>query len=220
MDLQPITTVSVTWTSSGSESISVSYTNTNNCTAASPTSKTVTVTPIVGTPTDITIFAGSDPTCQLTNGTTTTTYATTATNSHSFTWSLSNDSAGTIDAATGVMTWANGFNGTVNIQVVANGCGGPSAMVTRTVNITQTAAVASVSGTTPLCIGATDTYTASGVVLGGGAGAWSSSNDLVATVDPSSGLVTAVGHRNLQYHLYNYRRLQWHTFKITGVDGS
>jgi hypothetical protein len=32
-----------------------------------------------------------------------------------------------------VMTWANGFFGTVEVRVTANGCNGPSSQVTRTV---------------------------------------------------------------------------------------
>jgi len=55
------------------------------------------------------------------------------------------------------------------------------------------ASVTSVSGTSPLCIGNTATYTANDVVLDGGTGAWSSDNIAVATVNSVSGLVTAVG---------------------------
>ena len=47
------------------------------------------------------------------------------------------------------------------------------------------------TGATPLCIGATATYTANGVVLSGGVGAWSSSNPAMATVS-AAGLVTGV----------------------------
>jgi hypothetical protein len=65
--------------------------------------------------------------------------------------------------------------------------------INDTITVIPTAAVASVSGSTPLCHPATATYTASGVVLGGGTGTWSSSNNLVATVDPNTGLVTTVG---------------------------
>ena len=54
------------------------------------------------------------------------------------------------------------------------------------------ATVTSVTGATPLCIGATATYTANGVFLDGGSGAWSSSNAAIATVNPATGLVTAV----------------------------
>jgi hypothetical protein len=88
----------------------------------------------LGTPSAITISAGFDPLCQLTNGTTQTTYATSATNATGYTWSLSNPSAGSIDGS-GVMTWANGFSGSVDIQVVAENCFGSSSMVTRTVTV-------------------------------------------------------------------------------------
>ncbi|NMH24584.1 IPT/TIG domain-containing protein, partial [Flavobacterium solisilvae] len=118
-------------------------------------SGTITVIPTVGTPTAITVSSGTQPTCQLTNGTTTTTYTTTATNSTGFNWTLSNPAAGTINATTGEMTWANGFSGTVDIQVTANGCNGPSAQVVRTVTITPTVgtptAITVSSGTEPTC---------------------------------------------------------------------
>ena len=98
---------------------------------------TLTIAPLLGTPTAITISAGTEPTCQLPNGTTTTTYATTATNNTGFNWSLSNGAAGSIAATTGLMTWANGFSGSVDIRVTANGCNGPSSQVTKTVSITS-----------------------------------------------------------------------------------
>ncbi|NEW82363.1 MAG: hypothetical protein GZ094_08365 [Mariniphaga sp.] len=111
----------------------------------------IAITPTVGTPTAITVSAGVQPTCQLTNGTTTTTYATTATNNTGFNWSLSNATAGTIGATTGLMTWANGFSGSVDIRVTASGCNGPSAQVIRTVTITPTV------GTPVFTLGATST---------------------------------------------------------------
>ena len=61
------------------------------------------------------------------------------------------------------------------------------------VSITSSASIASVSGTSPLCIGTVTTsnpYLANSVVLSGGTGAWSSSNTAIATVN-SSGVVTA-----------------------------
>jgi hypothetical protein len=67
--------------------------------------------------------------------------------------------------------------------------------------VNPNAAVASVTGTNPLCIGGSATYTATGVVLGGGTGAWSSSNTSVATVDASTGAVTTLtaGSTNIVY---------------------
>ncbi len=60
-----------------------------------------------------------------------------------------------------------------------------------TATITPAASIASATGTSPLCVGGTATYLANTVVLGGGIGAWSSSNTAVATVS-TSGLVTGV----------------------------
>jgi hypothetical protein len=109
----------------------------------------LTVTPTVGMPTPITISAGVEPACILANGTTTTTYATTATNKTGLQWSLSNPAAGVIVDTTGLLTWANGFSGIVDIRVTASGCNGPSSQVIRTVNVRQTV------GTPAFTLGAT-----------------------------------------------------------------
>ncbi len=108
----------------------------------------VIVVPWVATPAPITIISGIEPACMITDDTTTTTYFTTAANSTGFHWSISNSAAGSIDSATGVMTWANGFYGTVDIQVIAYGCGGPSAQVTRTVGISSCGPTHTISGKT------------------------------------------------------------------------
>jgi len=97
----------------------------------------VYVVPQVGNPTPITVASGTEPLCQLTNGTTTTTYATTATNNYGFHWSINNPLAGSIDSVTGVMTWANGYYGTVDIEVIALGCGIPSSMLIHTVTVNK-----------------------------------------------------------------------------------
>ncbi|GAB1451512.1 hypothetical protein MASR2M47_15680 [Draconibacterium sp.] len=127
-------------------------------------SKQIDITPTVGLPTAITISSGTEPTCQLANGTTTTTYATTATNNTGFNWSLSNAAAGSINPTTGEMTWANGFTGSVDIRVTANGCNGPSAQATRTVNVSPTVGTPATPTTavTTICQGSGNTtYTTS-----------------------------------------------------------
>ena len=153
----------MTWASGFSGTVNIQVTA-NGCNSPSAqVIRTVAITPTVGTPTAITVSAGTEPTCQLTNGTTTTTYATTATNNTGFNWSLSNASAGSIGATTGIMTWASGFSGSVNIQVTANGCNSPSAQVTRTVTIIPTVGtpVFSLGATSTRCKGAGSvTYTA------------------------------------------------------------
>ena len=81
-------------------------------------------------------------------------------------------------------------------------CGGTNCYGPITYTVTPNASIASVTGTSALCIGATATYSANGVVTGGGTGTWSSDNTAVATVN-SSGLVTAVaaGTCNIKYSI-------------------
>jgi len=109
----------------------------NTCGSDTTSTYNVVVTPQVGTPTPITVVSGTEPGCQLSNGTTTTTYQTTATNNFGFHWSINNPSAGIIDSLSGVMTWTNGFYGTVDIHVYAHGCGLASPQITRTVSLYQ-----------------------------------------------------------------------------------
>ncbi len=188
------TTGTVTWAPgfSGVATISVTANGCNGPSASAST--TVTVTPTVGTPTAITIASGSDPNCQLTNGTTTTTYATTATNNTGFNWSLSNAAAGSINSS-GVMTWVIGFSGSVNIQVTANGCNGPSAQVVRTVNITPTVgtptAITVSSGTEPSCqvTSGTTTTTYATTATNNTGFNWSLSNAAAGSIN-SSGVMT------------------------------
>jgi len=149
--------------------------------------RTVNITPAVGTPTPITIFAGSDPTCQLTSGTTMTIYTTTATNSTGFNWSISNAAAGSIDPTTGLMTWLNGFAGNVDIRVTANGCNGPSAPVIRTVSVNPLPVVTITGPATPRITSSGNIYeTQAGMsgytwsVSGGGSGT-STSNTVPVT---------------------------------------
>ena len=116
----------------------------------------------MGTPGAITVSAGFEPTCEITGSATTTTYTTSASNGTGYNWSVSNALAGTIDPVTGVMTWANGFYGSVSIEVTANGCNGPSAMTTRTVTLTQNVpvSVSIVASATEVCSGKLVTFTA------------------------------------------------------------
>ena len=141
-------------TISGIPTISGSFTYiitlTGGCGAIS-LNGSINIIPTVGTPTAIIVSAGIEPSCQLTNGTTTTTYFTSATNNTGFNWSINNPAAGNINATTGVMTWANGFSGSVHIQVTANGCNGPSPQVIRLV-IVNADPVPTMTGPSSVCI--------------------------------------------------------------------
>jgi hypothetical protein len=176
--------------------VSVKYKTGTSCSTNITGTATVIVTPTVGTPTAISVSAGSDPACQLTNGTTTTTYLTTAANSTGFNWSLSSGTAGAINASTGVMTWANGFSGSVNIRVTASGCNGPSSQVIRTVNVTPTVstptAITISGGTEPACQlpdGSTTTTYATSASNSTGFN-WSLSNSSAGIINPSTGVMT------------------------------
>jgi hypothetical protein len=96
---------------------------------------TLTFTPTVGTPSTPTPSATTI--CQ---GSSNTTYTTSATNATSYNWTVSgagNTISGT--GTTGTVTWAAGFSGGATISVAAVGCGTSSTVSTTvTVNPTQT----------------------------------------------------------------------------------
>ncbi len=184
----------MTWAAGFSGSVDIQVTA-DGCNGTSAmVTRTVSITPAVGTPADIAVFSGTEPTCQ-TAGTEITTYSTTATNSTGYNWSLSNELAGNIDPETGVMTWAAGFSGSVDIQVTADGCNGTSAMVTRTVSITPAvgtpADIAVFSGTEPTCQTAgTEITTYSTTATNSTGFNWSLSNELAGTINPENGEMT------------------------------
>ncbi|HOY30816.1 MAG TPA: T9SS type A sorting domain-containing protein [Bacteroidales bacterium] len=120
----------------------------NTCGPLTTSTFYVSIIPPVGTPLPITVSSGTEPVCQLTNSTTTTGYYTNASYATGYNWSVSNPAAGSINPSTGLMTWANGFYGTVDIQVTANGCDGPSVQVIRTVVINLCGTGHTISGKT------------------------------------------------------------------------
>jgi hypothetical protein len=192
-------------TAAGTYSGTMTITNANGCTATKDV--TLTITPTVGTPTAITVSAGSEPTCQLTNGTTTTTYATTATNNTGFNWSLSNSSAGFINGTTGVMTWSNGFSGSVDIRVTANGCNGASSLVTRSVIVNALPSVPTVGTITNIsCI----TNTGSVVLNGLPSGSWTinQSGNAIASYSDNTNSYTVTGLASGSY-----------TFTVSNASG-
>ncbi|MBK9733177.1 MAG: T9SS type A sorting domain-containing protein [Chitinophagaceae bacterium] len=193
--IDPLTGV-MTWNPAFAGSVNIQVTA-NGCNGPSiQTLRTVVITPTVGIPTPIVVSLGVEPTCQVTNGTTQTTYSTTATNSTGFNWSINPITAGTIDPLTGVMTWNPAFAGSVNIQVTANGCNGPSIQTLRTVVITPTVGIPTpivVSlGVEPTCqvTNGTTQTTYSTTATNSTGFNWSINPITAGTIDPLTGVMT------------------------------
>ncbi len=137
----------------------------NGCGTAATTSWTTNVSPSA--------IVGPSSICTLSTGTFTDSVS-------GGTWSNSPTTFGTIDATTGVFS-ASSTAGTSTLTYTIGYC---SITGTATVGITSPG---SISGTTTTCFGSATTLT--NATSGG---AWSSSAPSIATVNPSSGLVTGV----------------------------
>ncbi len=101
-------------------------------------------------------------------------------------WRSNDPSVAYIDSITGVAIGLSAGSTTITYTVVGVG-GCLNAESERLVSITAPISVGQISGNQNLCVGSTDTYTST--VTGG---RWSSSNTAVATVNTTTGLVTAL----------------------------
>jgi hypothetical protein len=131
------------------------------CAGPKTADRIVTVTPTVGTPS--TPSPEGTTICQ---GSTDTIYTTSATNATSYTWSVTgtgNSISGT--GTTGTVTWSPAFSGSATVSVRANGCNGPSSLISTTVTVTPTVGTPSfTNGGTNLCQDApNETYTATAI---------------------------------------------------------
>ncbi|NDC43018.1 MAG: hypothetical protein EBZ77_15955, partial [Chitinophagia bacterium] len=94
------------------------------------------------------------------------------------TWSSNNNTIATIDAASGAITTLGA--GIVSFKyVVTNGCGSDSS--SNTLLVQPTPLAGTITGSSPMCVAASTTYTTSGTTGGN----WASSNPAVASVDAS-----------------------------------
>ena len=105
------------------------------------------------------------------------------------TWWSGNGGTGT-NYGTG-LTLPNASPGLYYARVTGD-CGAPVEALVTVVS-SPNASIGSVFGASQLCIGETTTYLANAVVLGGGTGAWSTSDETIATVN-ASGLVTGIAN--------------------------
>jgi Secretion system C-terminal sorting domain len=92
-----------------------------------------------------------------------------------------------VDASSGLVKGISAGTATITYKV-ATGCNAPQS-ASKTVTVSPNVSAGTVSGTSPLCIGATCTYSSTGGTAGG---SWSSSNASIATVNASSGLVKGI----------------------------
>ncbi len=100
------------------------------------------------------------------------------------TWSSSDNSIATVDAASGVVTGVSAGPVTIS-YTVTNACG--STTVTIGITVEAPLSVAAITGASSVAVGST--ITLSDATPGG---TWSSSDVLVATVDPLTGDVTGI----------------------------
>ncbi|MEZ7516744.1 hypothetical protein, partial [Flavobacterium frigidarium] len=99
------------------------------------------------------------------------------------TWSSASPLVATVNASTGVITGVSVGTAVINYSVKTSGC-----TITSSRTVTVSAPVAqTVSGTNTVCVGNTTTFssTTSG-------GTWTSATPAVATVNPTTGVVTGV----------------------------
>jgi uncharacterized protein YjdB len=164
------TTGSVTGISPGADTIV--YRVTNSCGTASATA-TVNVNPV---PNAGSIF-GSTNICS--GGSVTLTE-----DSAGGVWSSANPSIATVNAATGQVQGISAGTATISYSITSLGCTGAA---TTTVPVGVPAIVPAIGGASSVCLGASTTLTDS---LTGGV--WTSSNTTIATVDPSTGIVSGI----------------------------
>jgi gliding motility-associated-like protein len=168
------TTGVVTGVGGGTATISYTVTGTPPCSNAVAT-RTVTVTPLPSAGT----LGGTQNVCV---GLTTTFNS----NIAGGTWSSSNGAIASINSTTGVITGANPGIATMTYTITGTG-GCSNATATRQVTVTAPPSQPALSGNQGVCVGLTTTFNSS--IAGG---TWTSSAVGIATINPTTGVVTGV----------------------------
>jgi trimeric autotransporter adhesin len=164
----------VTGVAAGSATITYTVSGTNGCPNATATRiVTVTAPPSAGT------LSGNQNIC-VSN---TITFSSTV---NGGSWTTSNPSVATVNAATGVVTGVAAGSSVITYTVSGSG-GCPNATATRTVTVTAAPSAGVLAGIQEVCIGATTTFSSS--VNGG---TWTTDDPAIASINTTSGLITGV----------------------------
>ncbi len=179
----------VTGLTAGTATITYTITGTGGCANATAT-RTVTVTtaPTAGT------LGGNQSICVSGTSTFTSTISGGA-------WSSNTPAVATVNATSGLVTGISAGTATITYTVAGTG-GCSNATETRTVTVTATIA-GTLSGIQGICVNGISAFAST--VTGG---SWSSSAPTIATVNPTTGLVTGVAAGNATI-----------TYTVTGTGG-
>jgi uncharacterized protein YjdB len=102
-------------------------------------------------------------------------------------WTSSNPAVATVNSSTGEVMGTSAGSASITYTVPGSG-GCPSASANRLVNVSTPPSAGVLGGVQEVCAGNTVQFTSTAV-----GGVWSSSNSALATINPSSGLITAIG---------------------------
>ena len=193
---------SQTYSVSSSGSYSVTVTNANNCSSSSASATVVTVSayPVVSP------ITGSSSLCV---GQQTTLANTTSAG----VWGSSNTAVATINATTGQVTAI--ASGSTTISYTVTNAAGCSKTVTYAIAVVANPTLSAIAGNPILCVGAVATF--SNATTGG---VWSSSNTSVATINATTGQVTAVsaGSTTISYTLTNTNNCSTTVTQVVSVE--
>jgi len=156
-------------TATGTQLFSVKANPGTSCETTMSLTATVTANPLPA------VISGTQTLCVTTT--------TTLSNSEAGTWSTANTTLATVDATTGVVSGVSTGTALITFTLASTGC-------TRTASVTVSPFAAPITGSTTLCVGGTTTLSDTNP------GTWTSSNTNQVTVNPSTGLVTAIGIGN------------------------
>ncbi len=103
------------------------------------------------------------------------------------TWTTNAAGIATVNASSGLVSGVAGGTATITYTRAANG-GCPAVSATRTVTVTTAPNAGTLAGTQAICLTGTVTFTTNG----NAGGTWTSSDINIATINPSSGVITPV----------------------------